>query len=239
MVVQVLPSYEAVSDHAFTLVASRLRAHPACVLGLATGSTPIGLYRRLCAAGLDWSRTTTFNLDEYAGLDPAHPQSYHHFMHAHLFGKVNLVPERTHIPKVSEGGAAFEARIAAAGGIDLQILGIGGNGHIGFNEPGSRMDSRTRLVPLAERTIADNARFFDSADQVPRTALTMGIGTILDARSILLMACGTGKSAAVARALEGPVTTAVPASALQRHADVHVLLDEAAASRLRNKHRIP
>lgn len=232
LAVQVLPSYEAVSDRAFGTVAHRIRTYPECVLGLATGSTPVGLYQRLSAAALDWSRVTTFNLDEYSGLAPAHPQSYHHFMWMHLFKHVNVTPANVHIPRESEGGEAFEARIVAAGGIDLQVLGIGGNGHIGFNEPGSPLDSRTRRVALARRTITDNARFFKNSAHVPGTALTMGIGTIMEARTILLIACGTGKSMAVARALEGPVTSDVPASALQLHTDVHVLLDEAAASRL-------
>ena len=232
MVVQVLRSCEAVSDRAFALLAEQIRTHPASVLGLATGSTPVGLYRRLAAAALDWSQVTTFNLDEYAGLPPEHPQSYRHFMWTHLFRHVNIDPAKVHIPRVAEGGDAFEKRIVCAGGIDLQVLGIGSNGHIGFNEPGSPHQSRTRRVALAARTIADNARFFSSASEVPHTALTMGIGTIMEARAILLMACGEGKAPAVACALEGPVTLDVPASVLQRHGTVHVLLDKAAASRL-------
>ena len=232
MVVEVLPSYEAVSERALEILAARIRTAPQSVVGLATGSTPIGLYRRLAAADLDWSGVTSFNLDEYEGLAPDHPQSYHHFMWTHLFRHVNIAPANVHVPTAEEGGAAFEARIAEAGGIDLQVLGIGANGHIGFNEPGSSLDSATRRVTLAARTIADNARFFESASAVPRSAVTMGIGTIMQARTILLMACGAGKAEAVAGALEGPVTTDLPASVLQRHADVQVLLDEAAASLL-------
>ncbi len=234
-VVQVLPTYEAVSGRAFDVVAARIRASPQLVLGLATGSTPLGLYRRLAAGDLDWSRVTTFNLDEYAGLSPEHPQSYHHYMWLHLFRHVNITPARTHIPSATGAGTAFEARIAAAGGIDLQILGIGANGHIGFNEPGSSFGSRTRSVSLAARTIADNARFFDRVEDVPRSACTMGIGTIMESRVIMLMACGKVKAEAVSRALQGPVTTDVPASVLQRHPNVLVLLDEAAASLL-SKH---
>ncbi len=232
MVVEVLSSYEAVSDHAFEILATRICTVPGSVLGLATGSTPIGLYQRLAAADLNWSQVKSFNLDEYVGLAPDHPQSYHHFMWTHLFSQVNIPPAHVFIPDADEGGGAFESRIAAAGGIDLQVLGLGTNGHIGFNEPGSRLDSRTRRVALSARTIADNARFFDSVADVPRHALTMGIGTIMQARAILLMACGAGKAAAAAGALEGPVTTDLPASVLQRHAEVHVLLDEAAASQL-------
>ena len=233
--IEVLPSYEAVSEHAFEQVARCIENHPRATLGMATGSTPVGLYRRLAAANLDWSLVTTFNLDEYAGLAPEHPQSYHHFMEEHLFQHINIDRAHVHLPRVSEGSSVYEKKIMHAGGIDLQVLGIGGNGHIGFNEPGAAHDSRTRVVALAARTLADNARFFESPAQVPRHAITMGIGTILEARSILLMACGAGKAPAVVRALEGPVTADIPASALQQHPAVHVLLDEAAASTLSNR----
>jgi len=232
--VKILPSYEAVSDQAFALVAERIRTYPNSVLGLATGSTPIGLYKRLAAAALDWSRIITFNLDEYIGLSIGHPKTYLQFMWDHLFEHVNIDPSHTYFPlhRVKGGAEYFEKSIQYAGGIDLQILGIGGNGHIGFNEPGSPLDSRTRRVALAPRTVADNARFFNSPDGVPRHAITMGIATIMDARSILLMACGKNKATAISRALTGPVTADIPASALQKHPNVHVILDEAAASEL-------
>ncbi len=229
MAVEVLASSEAVSDLAFEVVAAQIIARPNSVLGLATGSTPLGLYRRLATTTLDWSSATTFNLDEYVGLLPEHPQSYHTYMWHHLFGHVNIRPQQVHIPSETRGSAAFEARIASVGGIDLQILGIGSNGHIGFNEPGASHSSRTRVVSLAAQTLRDNARFFADEQSVPRRALTMGIGTILESRRILLMACGAAKAPAIAQALQGPVTTAVPASALQRHHDVLVLIDEAAA----------
>ena len=234
MTVHILPSYKEVSDFSFTLVAEQIRNNPDSVLGMATGSTPLGLYERLVAASLDWSRITTFNLDEYEGLASDHPQSYHYFMWSHLFEHVNISPNRIHIPRVGYGGDIFEKEIQRAGGIDLQILGIGSNGHIGFNEPGSSHDSRTRSVALAPGTVTDNARFFKSPKEVPRSATTMGIGTIMDARCILLMASGSNKSGAISRSLEGPVTTDVPASVLQKHSNVHFVLDEAAASELKD-----
>ena len=232
MIVEVLPSYEAVSDRAFHLVSAQIQSNPASVLGLATGSTPLGLYARLVDAKLNWSAITTFNLDEYVGLASHHPQSYHHYMCVNLFERTNISPRHTHFPQEAEGGTAYEASICRAGGIDLQVLGIGSNGHIGFNEPGSSFTSRTRQVALAASTIADNARFFEHEDEVPRAAITMGIGTIMEARSLLLMACGTGKAKAVAQALSSPATPNVPASAIQNHLATHVLLDQAAAKQL-------
>ena len=233
MVVEVLPSKEAVSARAFALVSELIRNKPACVLGLATGSTPVRLYELLVEADLDWSQITTFNLDEYLGMTAAHPQSYQYFMRTHLFSHVNLSPVATHLPEDSDTGSAYEHQIRSAGGIDLQVLGIGSNGHIGFNEPGSALDSRTRRVGLSSTTIADNARFFGNPAEVPTAAITMGIGTIMEARSVVLMAMGAGKADAVARAVEGPVTPNLPASVLQNHADARILLDTAAASLLR------
>lgn len=239
--VEVLTDYQLVSDRAAGIIADQIRATPRGVIGFATGGTPIGAYDRLVALhrtqGLDFSTLTTFNLDEYVGLSPDHPQSYHSFMWQHLFGHVNIRASHAHILSglahdVDHACTEWEHRIEASGGIDLQILGIGSNGHIAFNEPGSSLTSRTRVVELAERTVQDNARFFDRPDKVPRTAVTMGIGTILEARCLLLMATGDHKAHAVAAALEGPITPDVPASALQRHTNVHVLLDSAAASQL-------
>ncbi len=216
---------EGVSDQAANIVAHVVSEKPNAVLGLATGSTPTGLYQRLVARNVDLSRVTTFNLDEYVGLDPSHPQSYHYFMWHHLFAPAGMRSEQVHFP-----GPHYEQCIAQAGGIDLQILGIGTNGHIAFNEPGSPLDSRTRTVSLSAQTIRDNARFFNHIDEVPGSAVTMGIATILDARKILLLATGKGKAPAVNAALKGPVTPQLPASALQNHPDVSVLLDYDAAA---------
>lgn len=211
------------------------------VLGLATGSTPIPFYRELVRLhreeGLDFSGVTTFNLDEYLGLAPEHPESYRAFMRAHLFDHVNLAPERTHLPPgiVAEGEeeaacAAYEDAIRAAGGIDLQILGIGRTGHIGFNEPGSARDSRTRKVHLDPVTRQDAAPAFGGLANVPTHALTMGCATILDARALRLMAWGEKKATIVAEAVDGPVTDAVTASFLQLHGNAAFLLDREAAA---------
>ncbi len=233
--------YAELSQRAAEFVAQALCAKPNLVLGLATGSTPVGLYDELVRlendGELDFSQVVTFNLDEYLGIPEDHPQSYHHFMEEHLFGRLRERPRATHIPPAQPddplaAAEAYEQQIRAAGGIDLQVLGIGRNGHIGFNEPGSSLASRTRPVVLRAETIRDNARFFDSPADVPRYALTMGIGTILEARRILLLASGPNKAEAVARAIEGPVTAACPASALQLHPDVIFLLDAAAAAEL-------
>lgn len=222
--------------------AETIRSLPQCVLGLATGGTPIETYRELIRMhqeeGLDFSAVTTFNLDEYVGLGPDHPQSYRHFMRQHLLDHINIDPSRTHLPDglatdLQGHAAEYEQQIVEAGGIDLQLLGIGHNGHIAFNEPGAAGDSRTRVVQLAEQTIEKNARFFASADEVPRTALTMGIGTILEAKRIVMLATGAGKAEAVRRALEDPADADHPASFLQTHANVTYVLDQGAASRLR------
>ena len=222
-------------------IAEAINHQPNCVLGLATGGTPVKAYQRLiamCRAGeVDFSAVTTFNLDEYIGLSEEHSQSFRHFMDQHLFEHVNLRRESTFVP---DGLAAdidlhcrqYEERIRHAGGIDLQLLGLGHNGHIAFNEPGSAVDSRTRLVDLTQETIEKNSRFFDSIDQVPTTAITMGIGTILESRKIVMAAFGDDKAEAVKKMIQGPVTESHPASFLQTHADVTVILDSGAASLL-------
>jgi glucosamine-6-phosphate deaminase len=224
------------------LVARVLNAKPNCVLGMATGSTPLGLYKELVRMhreeGLDFSQVTTFNLDEYVGLQPKHPQSYHYFMHEHFFRHVNIPKQNVYIPSgTTDNYAAFccwyEQRIRDYGGIDLQILGIGSDGHIAFNEPTSSLGSRTRIKTLARQTIDDNARFFDSPDQVPIYAITMGVGTILEARKLLLLANGKKKACAIAAAVEGPVTSMITASALQLHRDAVVIVDREAASELK------
>lgn len=232
----VYPDYVTLSKRAAELVIRHIRSKPSIVLGLATGSTPIGLYARLieCCVNdnLSLAEVTTFNLDEYLGISNDHSQSYHVFMDEHLFRHVDICAERTFFPGGDLSGAQYEQLIAQAGGIDLQILGIGANGHIGFNEPGSPFSSRTREVALAASTIQDNARFFDDERDVPRHAVTMGIATIMDADQILLIASGANKAAAVAAAIMDAPSENIPASCLQQHRSVHVLLDEAAASQL-------
>lgn len=238
MEIIIQPTPEAATAIAARLIARLLKEKPDAVLGLATGSTPLPLYRALVDMQLDWSQVRTFNLDEYLGLAPEHPQSYHHFMWENLFRHVNIRPENVHIPDglasdVPAFCADYEARIRAVGGIDLQLLGIGSDGHIGFNEPSSSLASRTRIKTLTQRTRADNARFFASADEVPSHVITMGIGTIMEARTNLLLAFGALKAQALAEAAEGPVTAMNPASALQLHPDTRVCLDEAAATQLK------
>src|ERR1041385_3844826 len=212
-------------------VANVLNAKPNAVLGMATGSTPLGLYQELVRlhkkGEVDFSHVTTFNLDEYVGLPITHAQSYHHFMHENFFRHVNIPPQNIHIPSgTTTNYRAFcewyEKRIVECGGIDIQILGIGSDGHIAFNEPTSSLSSRTRLKTLAKSTIDDNARFFKSRDEVPVYAITMGVGTILEARKILLLANSAKKAEAVAAAVEGPVTSMITASALQLHPDATV-----------------
>ncbi len=238
---RVVRDYAELSRLAADEVGNMVRQQPSAVLGLATGSTPVGLYRNLVsrsqAGTLDLQRIVTFNLDEYLGLARNHPASYWQFMQEHLFRHVSVPENHIHMP---HGDApdpeaeclAYEAAIARAGGIDLQILGIGGNGHIGFNEPGAPFDSVTRVVRLAPETIAANARFFPRMADVPQYAISMGIHTIMQARRILLLASGDTKAQTVATTLTGPVTPAVPASALQNHPDTLVIMDAAAAQLL-------
>lgn len=234
-------TYEDLSQEAARLVADRLRRKPNLVLGLATGSTPLGLYDALIAKhrneGLDFSKVTTFNLDEYIGLPPSHDQSYHYFMQQSFFQHVNIDPRYIHVPDgmardIEAQCEWYEQRIRDAGGIDLQILGIGANGHLAFNEPGSSLGSRTRIKTLTERTVRDNARFFASMDQVPRYAITMGIGTIMEARELLLLASGESKADAVKAAVEGPITAMCPASICQMHRRAYIFIDEGARSKL-------
>lgn len=237
MEIIIQPDPEAAAKKAAHIFAQTIRSNPKAVLGLATGSTPLPLYRELVAAKLDWSAITTFNLDEYTGIGPGHPQSYHSFMREHLFQHVNIDPARIHIPDgltldIEASCRQYEEKIRNAGGIDLQLLGIGSDGHIGFNEPSSSLASRTRIKTLTERTRRDNARFFGSAQEVPLHVITMGIGTILDTRRVLLLASGEGKADAIAGAVEGPITAMNPASALQLHERAVFCLDEAAASKL-------
>ncbi len=241
---ETFPTYDdlacALADHVVDLVRRRSATRGRCVLGLATGRTPLGLYRELvarCRAGaVDFSRVFTFNLDEYYPIAPGHPLSFHRYMREHFLDHVNLPPEQAHIPDgtvprqdIAAHCAAYEAAIDELGGIDLQILGIGRNGHIGFNEPGSSADSRTRLVELDTLTRQDAARDFGSVEDTPREAITMGVGTILEAEEIALVASGERKAATVQRVLQGAVSSQLPATFLKQHGRVVAYLDEAAA----------
>lgn len=241
MLVIVKDNYDLMSKEAARLVADRLRKKPNLVLGLATGSTPIGLYKELIRLhrdeGLDFSKVTTFNLDEYVGLPPGHDQSYHYFMNENLFKYINIDPRFIHVPQgmakdIDAFCAWYEKRIEENGGIDLQVLGIGANGHIAFNEPGSSLGSRTRIKTLTGTTRMDNARFFKTKEEVPRYAITMGVGTIMDAKELLLLANKSGKADAVKTAVEGPITAMCPASIIQMHRSAFVFLDKDAASKL-------
>lgn len=242
MEVIIRETYEEMSKLAAGMIEQQLLCKPNSVLGLATGSTPVGTYQELIRlhreTGLDFTRVITFNLDEYVGLPPSHEQSYRYFMEENLFKHIDIPPGNVHVPyghtdSVLEFCAWYENEIQRTGGIDIQILGIGGDGHIAFNEPGSSLGSRTRLKTLTEETIKDNARFFDSLEEVPRFAITMGVGTILEAKKIILLANGKAKAEIVAEAIEGPITCQVSASALQLHRDVVVMLDAEAGSKLK------
>jgi len=233
--------YSAMSRKAAEIIAKEIRSKPQAVLGLATGSTPLGVNQELIrmheTGNLDFSAVRTFNLDEYYRLRPDHPESYHSFMFKNLFEKINVKPENVSIPDgmatdIGSFCESYEERIKEAGGIDIQLLGIGRDGHIGFNEPGSSLGSRTRLKTLTEETIRDNARFFGKESDVPHFAVTMGVGTILGAKKLLMLASGGGKARAVRDAIEGPVSAQVTASVLQLHPNVFVILDEEAASML-------
>ena len=242
MEVIIKSTYEEMSRAAAREVAELLNAKPNAVLGLATGTSPLGLYQELGRLhreeGLDFSQVRTFNLDEYVGLPVSDPQSYHSFMNDNLFKHINVPPQNVHIPSGTTGNyqafcAWYEKRILECGGIDLQVLGIGSDGHIGFNEPTSSLGSRTRLKTLAKPTIDDNARFFKRREDVPIYAITMGVGTILDARQIVLVANGKKKADAISACVEGPVTQMITASALQLHPRAKVFIDGEAAAKLK------
>lgn len=233
--------YEDMSKKAANIIASQIVLKPDCVLGLATGSTPIGAYKNLVEkyeqGDLDFSQVTTVNLDEYKGLPRENDQSYYYFMHDNLFDHVNVKQENTHLPDGTkedsdEECARYEELIRTLGGQDLQLLGLGHNGHIGFNEPDAIFEKATHCVDLQESTIEANKRFFASADDVPKQAYTMGIGTIMQAKKILVVVSGEDKADTVAKAFFGPVTPEVPASILQFHKDVILVADEAALSKV-------
>ena len=233
--------YKDMSRKAANIISAQVIMKPNCVLGLATGSTPIGTYDQLVEwynkGDLDFSEVTTVNLDEYKGLPRTNDQSYYYFMHQHLFDRVNIDPERTNVPNGMEPDAEkecgrYEELIRSLGGVDLQLLGLGHNGHIGFNEPGEAFEKETQCVDLTESTIEANKRFFASADDVPKQAYTMGIKTIMQAKKILIVVNGENKADIVERAFFGPVTPEVPASILQLHNDVTLVGDEAALAKI-------
>lgn len=232
----------AMSFRAASILAAQVVLKPDCVLGLATGSTPVGAYQQLVAwcrqGAVSFAQAKSVNLDEYLGLAPTHVQSYRYFMEKHLFSLIDIRPENTHVlnglaADPDEECAAYNQLIRDLGGIDLQLLGMGHNGHIAFNEPGDNFGLETHVVTLSQRTIDANQRFFTSRAQVPRRALSMGIRNIMSARKILMMVGGADKSEALCQAVAGPVTSQVPASVLQLHPDVTVVADSAALSALK------
>jgi len=242
--VRIVIQADALAAAAFvaTAIANQIKKKPNSCLGLATGGTPVGAYRELIRIHserrLSFAEVTTFNLDEYVGLSADHSCSYRRFMTDNLFQFLDIPLEQTFVPigdaaDLAKECAEYEDRIRQAGGIDLQLLGIGSDGHIAFNEPGSSLASRTRVKTLTHQTRLDNARFFDSMDLVPTSAITMGVGTILESREILLIACGASKALAIAEAVEGPITASLPASSLQMHLCVTLVIDELAASGLK------
>lgn len=244
MRVIIVKDYQKMSKRAAKIVANRMKKKPDLVLGLATGSTPLGMYSELIRMheeeGLDFSKVRSFNLDEYCGLSSDHPQSYHYFMYDKLFNHINIRPENIYIPRGDVEKADifcewYEKKIKEEGGMDLQVLGIGRDGHIGFNEPGSSLGSRTRIKTLTKETIEDNARFFKKKEKVPRYAITMGLGTISEAKECLLLASGTNKAEAIQKSIEGPVSAEITASLLQLHPRVMIIVDEEAAQNLRQK----
>ncbi len=236
----IIDSRENIARRAADLYSEMLSQKPDAVLGFATGSTPLDLYaelvRRVEAGKLSFKNVTTFNLDEYVGLEPTHDQSYRYFMDKNLFEKIDLDPARVNIPSgiaVGENeSAAYESAIAKAGGIDMQLLGIGHNGHIGFNEPNTPFGSLTHKVTLTDSTIEANSRFFASRDEVPKEAVTMGIRTVMNARRLVLIALGEGKAEIIRKTVYGPVTEEVPASVLQLHPDAYIFADFEAAKYL-------
>jgi len=240
----ICPTAESAARWAAEAIARAIRAHPTIVLGLATGRTMESVYEILVelhrTEGLDFSRCRTFNLDEYVGIPADHPGSYHYYMNQRLFRHVNIDPHNTHLPNgmapdLDEECRRYEALIAKCGGIDLQLLGLGKSGHIGFNEPLSPFYSRTRIQRLTATTIAENRSLFPNPDEMPEYAITMGVGTILDCRRLLMLVTGESKADVLARTIEGPLTALVPASAIQFHPDCTVVVDEAAAVGLRQR----
>lgn len=221
-------------------IASLLRRKPNAVLGLATGSSPLGVYEELVkahkAGDISFNEVTTFNLDEYIGLDNNHPQSYRYFMNTHLFDQIDILKSKTHIPSMDKNSEdyyeTYDNKIKDHGGIDFQILGIGSNGHIAFNEPGTSFDSLTHTVDLKESTIQDNSRFFNSINEVPKKAVSMGLKSIMNAKRIVIIITGKNKAEALKRLMSKEITTDFPASILHRHGKVTIYADKEAASLL-------
>ena len=241
MKIYVSDDYKGMSRKAANIVSAQVNLNPACVLGLATGSTPIGMYQQLIdwynKGDLDFSQVKSVNLDEYVGLAPTHDQSYRYFMQHNLFDHVNIDPANTNVPNGLASDPEAECQrynevIRSMGGIDIQVLGMGHNGHIGFNEPGEAFELETHVVDLTERTIEANARFFASKDEVPKRAITMGIKSIMQARQILVVVSGEDKAEIVKKAFFGPVVPQVPASILQMHPNVVLCGDKAALSQI-------
>lgn len=237
----VVKDYEAMSKRAATLIQAQLMWNPSSVLGLATGSTPVGLYKELVSLynnhELDFQKVTTFNLDEYLGLDKENEQSYYRFMRNNLFDHVNVDDSKIHIPNGQADNfetecLAYEASIVSHGGIDLQILGIGHNGHIGFNEPNVEFEAKTHIVTLDDETIEANKRFFDTIEDVPKKAISMGIKTIMRSKKIILMASGEGKADIISKLVKDDIRPDIPASVLHLHENVIIIVDEAAASKV-------
>lgn len=245
MEVVLLPSADDAARMLADAIDALVRRRPDAVLGLATGSSPLLAYEELVdrhrrGSGPSYAAVRAFLLDEYVGLPAGHPQSYRATIERELTGHLDIDPRNVHAPDagaedLTDAGRRYDAAIAAAGGVDLQVLGIGTDGHLAFNEPGSSLASRTRLKTLTSRTREDNARFFGGTGDVPRHVMTQGLGTILEARHLVLVASGSGKAAAIAAAVEGPLTASCPASVLQLHPHATVLVDEAAGSRLQRR----
>ncbi|EDT71246.1 glucosamine-6-phosphate deaminase [Clostridium perfringens] len=238
----VTKNYEEMSKVAAKEMAEDIKRNPEIVLGLATGGTPVGMYKELIRmyneGELDFSKVTSINLDEYVGLSGDHDQSYRYFMNTNLFDHINIDKNNTFVPNglaenVEEECMVYDSRIQDMGGIDLQLLGLGANGHIGFNEPGEALSVGTHLTDLKESTIEANARFFDSIDDVPRKAITMGLGGIMKAKKIMVIASGEGKAEVVEAMMSGKITTEIPATMLQMHRDVVLIVDEDAAKLLK------
>ncbi len=241
MKIIVTKNYDELSKVAANEMAKIVKSNPKAVLGLATGGSPIGMYKELIkmnkACEIDFSNVTTVNLDEYVGLSGQHPQSYRYFMNDNLFNHINIDKSNTYVPNglaenIEEECKSYDEKIAKLGGTDVQLLGIGNNGHIAFNEPNENLVAGTHLTSLTKETIEANARFFDSIDEVPKTAITMGLGGIMKSKKIIVIASGESKAEAVKAMVKGKISTNMPASMLQMHRDVVVIVDEAAAKLL-------
>ncbi len=237
----VTENYETLSEEAAKRIAEVIKNKPNAVLGLATGSTPVGMYKKLVEYNrenqIDFSQVTTFNLDEYIGIPSEHSQSYRYFMDHHLFNHINIDYKRTHVPNgmakdIKVECEAYDERIRSHGGIDIQVLGIGNNGHIGFNEPDSSLIVGTHVTELTEDTIQANSRFFNTISEVPTKAITMGIGDIMKAKEVILLASGNSKADIISKLLEDKIDTHIPASLLQAHPNVTIIVDQQAGKHL-------